>query len=36
MNLIANLLTGFANLTVSTNSFVMFYKGEIPAELLKK
>ncbi len=36
MNLIANILTGFANITVGTNCFVMFYKGDIPAELLKK
>jgi len=36
MNLIANLLTAFANVTVSTNSYVIIYKGDVPAELLKK
>lgn len=36
MNLLANLLTTFANLTVGTNCFVALYKAEIPAELLNK
>lgn len=36
MNLVANMLTAVANLTVSVNCFFVFYKGNIPAELLKK
>ncbi|WP_429375585.1 cyclic lactone autoinducer peptide [Paenibacillus sp. DS2015] len=32
---IATLLTVFARNVISTNSFLYFYKGEIPKELLK-
>ncbi|MNF03730.1 hypothetical protein D3C80_2031010 [compost metagenome] len=36
MNFVANLLTAFADTTVSTNCFLYFFKGNVPAELLKK
>ncbi|WP_379161836.1 AgrD family cyclic lactone autoinducer peptide [Paenibacillus sp. sgz5001063] len=36
MNLVANVLTKVASAAVSTNSFLFFFKGNIPAELLKK
>ncbi|ASA23176.1 cyclic lactone autoinducer peptide [Paenibacillus donghaensis] len=36
MNLVANFLTAVAKTTVSVNCFFIWYKGDIPAELLKK
>ncbi|MHA6530674.1 cyclic lactone autoinducer peptide [Paenibacillus sp. BAC0078] len=36
MNLVANILTKVAKATVGTNCFLFWYKGDIPAELLKK